>query len=53
MFLKALTINSSGIYVLGYVFIHNIPIEHVWLKEDGQYFDVTFPPEKHKYVFQL
>ena len=47
---KALTLNSNGIYVLGYVFIHNIPLEHAWFKEDGQYFDVTFPPEKHQYI---
>lgn len=47
---KAQSLNSRAIYVLGYAFIHNIPIEHAWIKEDDNYFDVTFPPEKYQYV---
>jgi hypothetical protein len=33
-------------YVLGYVMYKGIPIEHAWIKEGEQYFDVTLDPEK-------
>lgn len=32
-------------YVLGYVFFHNIPIEHAWIKDGDEYFDVTLNPK--------
>lgn len=28
-------------YILGYVIVHGIPIEHAWVKVGGQHFDVT------------
>ena len=48
---KALTGHPDSKYVLGYVFLHNIPIEHAWVKEGDTYYDVTLDPEKqHGYV---
>lgn len=48
---KELLNHSDGVYVLGYVFLHSIPIEHAWVKEGETYFDVTLDPEKqHGYV---
>ena len=47
---KAQSFNSKAIYVLGYVFVHNIPIEHAWISEDDKYYDITIQPENHKYV---
>lgn len=48
---KALSGHPDSLYVLGYVFLHNIPIEHAWIKEGDRYFDVTLDPEKqHGYV---
>ena len=38
-------------YILGYVFLHEVPIEHAWIKHKDQHFDVTFPPEdNHTYI---
>lgn len=42
---KAMSGHPDSKYVLGYVFFHNIPIEHAWIKEGGEYFDVTLNPE--------
>ena len=48
---KALAGHPDSKYVLGYVFLHNIPIEHAWIKEGDTYFDVTLDPAKqHGYV---
>lgn len=48
---KALTGHPDSKYVLGYVFLHNIPIEHAWIKEGDIYYDVTLDPAKqHGYV---
>ena len=37
--------NPNAIYVLGYSFIHGIPIEHAWIKENDTYYDVTLDPQ--------
>ncbi len=37
--------NNHAIYVLGYTFIHGIPIEHAWIKENNTYYDVTLDPD--------
>lgn len=42
---KAMTGNKSERFVLGYVFFHGIPIEHAWIKEGEEYFDVTLDPK--------
>lgn len=47
---KALNFNANIIYVLGFTFIHDVPVEHAWLKEDGNYFDITFETENHTYI---
>ena len=48
---KALTGHPDSKYVLGYVFLHSIPIEHAWVKEGDTYYDVTLDPAKqHGYV---
>lgn len=43
---KALTGHPDSKYVLGYVFLHSIPIEHAWIKEGDTYYDVTLDPAK-------
>lgn len=43
---KALSGHPDKSYVLGYVFYHNIPIEHAWIKDGDTYFDVTLDPTK-------
>jgi hypothetical protein len=45
---KSLSVHPDSKYVLGYVFLHNIPIEHAWIKEGDKYFDVTLDPTKHE-----
>ena len=48
---KALAGHPDSKYVLGYVFLHNIPIEHAWIKEGDVYYDVTLDPAKqHGYI---
>jgi hypothetical protein len=48
---RALSFDSNALYVLGYVFVHNIPIEHCWIKSMDTYYDITFPPgEDHIYI---
>lgn len=48
---KALSGHPESKYVLGYVFLHNVPIEHAWIKEGDTYYDVTLDPAKqHGYV---
>ena len=48
---KSLSGHPDSKYVLGYVFFHNIPIEHAWIKEGDKYFDVTLvPDQQHGYV---
>lgn len=37
--------NQNAMYVLGYSFIHGIPIEHAWIKENDIYCDVTLDPK--------
>jgi hypothetical protein len=38
--------STNSLYVLGYVFIHNIPIEHCFIKQHNEYYDVTLDPKK-------
>lgn len=45
---KTLSGHPDYKYVLGYVFLHNIPIEHAWIKEGDTYFDVTLDPTKNQ-----
>jgi hypothetical protein len=33
--------NPNAKYVLGFTFVHGIPIEHAWIKENEKYYDVT------------
>ena len=43
---KAMTGHPNSKYVLGYVMYKGIPIEHAWIKEGEQYFDVTLDPKQ-------
>jgi len=48
---KALTFNLSAKYVLGYIFVHNIPIEHCWIREDDTHYDITINPTLNNQYF--
>jgi hypothetical protein len=36
-------------YILGYTLVHGIPIQHAWVKVDGQHLDVTLDPGTNLY----
>jgi hypothetical protein len=36
-------------YILGYIVIHGVPIEHAWVEIDGTHYDVTIKPQESKY----
>lgn len=43
--------NSKAKYVLGFVFYHEVPIEHAWIEENGKYYDLTLNPAGYdKYI---
>jgi hypothetical protein len=39
-------ISKQSTYVLGYVFIHGIPLEHAWVHSAGKYIDTTIDSAK-------
>lgn len=43
---KSLSASENSKYVLGYILFKGIPIEHAWIKEGNEYFDVTLDPSK-------
>lgn len=40
--------NLDAVYVLGFIFMYNIPIEHAWVKDQSTYFDVTLIPQNQQ-----
>lgn len=50
---KALSGAPDELYVLGFVFIHSVPIEHAWIKRGNEYFDVTLDPAKQHEYFSI
>lgn len=51
---RAMGSGDDDKYVLGYLLFNagdsEIPIEHAWVKQHGQYFDVTLDPKDQKYI---
>jgi hypothetical protein len=50
---REMSTNIGATYILGYVFLHELPIEHAWIKHKDQHFDVTFPPEEQHTYFSV
>ena len=42
---------SKGFYVLGFIIIHSIPVEHAWVSDGIHYFDST--PVKSDAYYQV
>lgn len=40
-------------YILGYVFVHGVPIEHAWVKVGSQHFDVTLDDAEKSTYYQV
>ena len=40
----------DDLYVLGFVLVQGVPIEHAWIKSGGRYIDVTLEPSGFEYV---
>ena len=44
------TYQSGSTYILGYVLIHGVPIEHAWVKTADGYYDVTLSQPNLVYI---
>lgn len=42
--------NKKAKYVLGYTFVHSVPIEHAWVHDGSEYIDVTLASASGVYV---
>lgn len=45
--------NPESSYVVGYVTVHGVPIEHAWIKSNEKYFDITFRPADENEYYSL
>lgn len=46
-------LENEDTFVLGYVFLHGVPIEHAWIKKGETYYDVTLDPKDQQAYYSV